>query len=404
MNGMSPGNASDKYAPSKRWTLKDALILLPSLVSLGYATVTAFNRGDDLFLFYRAGKDWLAGIQPAVGVAAGLYPPFAFPLFAVLASVPQSLAVPVGVLANLASTIAVILLVTRISGREWSSRAILYLSAFFVCWAPFRVTLRMGQNSLMIAVALLAALLARQKGMRVVSGIFLGLSLTKYSLTLPFFLYLVWKREWTIVGTACLLMALLTQVFALQLGISATDAVANSFNLVSAVQAGAPSAFAGNTELKLLIYDLTGQNASLTAMLTIALGLAGLVAIGIVSHRLQRDEMLHYALLALFALWSAYHRVYDSVFCIVPAVLLVHYYSSGRLVRFSRFWLCGLAILVVSIPGLLTERLGLTEAALRANPIGWLALHSERLLVFGLFCALCWVGWKSKPATVKTAA
>jgi hypothetical protein len=47
-----------------------------------------------------------------------------------------------------------------------------------------------------------------------------------------------------------------------------------------------------------------------------------------------------------------------------------------------------LALFAVSIPGLLTERLHLSVASLSANPAGFVGVHFERFLVFGMFCWL----------------
>ena len=320
------------------------------------------------------------------------------PTLALLAVLPFSWLLTVGLLINLAATVAVILLVIKLYGEGWPARAWLYVTAFFLAWAPYRVTLRMGQNTLIVMALLLAALLARQRKHPLLAGLLLGLSLSKYSLTLPFFLYVLWRREWKVAASAVVLMIVLTEVFAWHLGISFFDAIASSFHVVSHVQTAGPGGFTGTTEIKMLIFSLTGENAGLTSMITIALALGALALMAIVFQREPQSEKSHFAILALFALWSAYHRTYDSALCLVPAALLVDWLTRGRSVRFSRFWLAGLALFIVSVPGLLTQRLRLGEDALKSNLAGLLGLHIERILVFGLFASLLWVMWKSPPA------
>jgi hypothetical protein len=66
--------------------------------------------------------------------------------------------------------------------------------------------------------------------------------------------------------------------------------------------------------------------------------------------------------------------------------------------------LAGLALLVLSIPGLLTERLKLSESQLSGSALGFLGLHCERLVIFGTFWALLVLLWKEGPQTVDLAA
>jgi len=76
---------------------------------------------------------------------------------------------------------------------------------------------------LIVTALVLGALLAWKKNASLVAGLLLGLSLSKYPLTLPFALYFVWRREWKIVATAVLTVAALTEVFALRIGVSMFD-------------------------------------------------------------------------------------------------------------------------------------------------------------------------------------
>jgi hypothetical protein len=90
-------------------------------------------------------------------------------------------------------------------------------------------------------------------------------------------------------------------------------------------------------------------------------------------------------------LWSVYHRTYDSVFCLIPAALLVDFAIRKRFVAFSRFWLSGLVLLIISIPGLLVDRLKFDPTNPTDNPFIFLGLHVERLLVFGMFWSLLYL-------------
>src|SRR5262245_45864623 len=107
----------------------------------------------------------------------------------------------------------------------------------------------------------------------------------------------------------------------------------------------------GTTEIKLLLLDLSGGNEMLTAVLTLSFSIAALISMCIVFSRNPRWEIAHFAMLALFSLWSVYHRTYDSVACLLPAALLTDLLIKKRFVGFSRFWLAGLGLLIVSISG-----------------------------------------------------
>jgi hypothetical protein len=99
--------------------------------------------------------------------------------------------------------------------------------------------------------------------------------------------------------------------------------------------------------------------------------------------------------LALFAQWSVYHKTYDSVLCLLPAVLLIDLLVQRRFVFFSRFWLAGLGLLIISIPGLLIDRLKIDPSVISSNPLLLLGVHVERLLMFGMFCSLIYLMWKT---------
>ncbi|HKQ08661.1 MAG TPA: glycosyltransferase family 87 protein [Blastocatellia bacterium] len=375
-----------------------------ALVSLGYAVITAPGRGSDLVAFAATGREWLTGAFQFGTALVPLYPPFAVPFMALLTLFPSDALVIAGLLINLAATVAVVLLTVKLYGEHWPARVWLYLAACLLASAPYRVTLRMGQNSLLITALLLAALLAWQRKQRVLSGACLGLSLCKYSLTLPFLLYFFWKREWKVAGTALIVMVVLTEIFAWHLGMTFTAAITSWLRTTAEVQTAGQTAFTGATEIKPLIYSLTGENIALTSTLTIVVAVMGLAAMTLVFARRPQAVNVHFAILALYALWMAYHRTYDSVLCILPAALLIDWLLRGSFIRFSRFWLVGLGLLIISLPGLLTERLGLSEDRLANNLAGRLGLHIERLLVVGLFVSLLLLLWRSDPSPQTDAA
>jgi len=187
------------------------------------------------------------------------------------------------------------------------------------------------------------------------------------------------------------------EVFALRMGTTVIDSCRAYASVMFAGQVTGGTGWmgtAGNTEIRPLLLSVAGGNEMVALVLTVVLGLAALIAMAVVFSRIRECENAHFAVLALFALWSTYHRVYDSVICILPAALLIDFIVRKKLVGFSLFWLGGLGLLALSLPGFLTERLHLNAAQLSGNPLGWLGLHIERLLVFGLFWSLLFVMWR----------
>ncbi|HXG91823.1 MAG TPA: glycosyltransferase family 87 protein [Blastocatellia bacterium] len=375
-------------------TLVNIFLALLALASLSYAVVTAPANGKDLFTFQQGAKNWLTRSYQFGAGPGQMYPPFTLPLFSPLTLFSFEHALLLMLALNLAATAAIIYFTVKLWGARWSNQAIIFFAAFFLSWAPYRVTLRLGQISLIIVALLLGALLARQKKNNWLAGALLGISLCKYSLTLPFFLYFLWKREWKLIAAAVTVMAALTQVFAWHLGITALDATLNYIHSVGQLYAVKVYAFTGTTEIKMLILSLTGGKVALATAMNIALSLAALVCLAVVVRLSPKCEATHLAALAAFAMWSAYHRTYDAMLCIIPSAVLIDFYARGRFVRFSRFWIAALGLFIISVPGLLTERLKLSEADLLANPAGWLGLHIESLLVFALFWSMLWLAWK----------
>lgn len=374
-------------------TFLDVCFFSLALTSFLYAVVTAPDRGVDLILFYNGARNWVAGTYQAGVWPIGLYPPFALPMFAPLALFSFEVLLIVFLIANIAAIPLTLHLTFKLFGGDWALKPRLYLAALLLSWAPLRVTLRNGQITLFITALLLGALLARRSKKQVVSGLLLGITLVKYPVTFPFVLYVAWKREWKLFAATFLLPIALTPVYAARLGLTPWEAVRRYIDLMTDLHVNV-SGWMGTTEIKLLIVSLTGGNVSLAGFISVALAVAALLSMAFLFARAPAHENIHFSLLSLFALWSSYHRTYDAVICILPAALLIDFLVRKRFVAFSRLWLVGLGFFIISIPGLLTERLKLDPTIVSANPLGWLGLHIERLIIFGLFCSLMGLLWK----------
>jgi hypothetical protein len=367
--------------------IAEVAFLLVALISLIYAVVTAPGQGKDLAMFQDMGRAWSDGRdQTAEGRFYGP-PPFASVLFTPLALLSTLQARIILIAINLIATVIIILLIKKLWGEMWPGKTHLYLAALLLCWAPFRVTVRYGQISLIVTALVLGALLAWEKNARFVGGLLLGLSLSKYPLTLPFALYFVWRREWKIVVTAVLTVAALTEVFALRLGVSMFDVADDYVRMMLQTSITNDAHFAGATEIGPMLFGLTG-NERASGWLNILMIAGGLISMALVFRRTPKAEQFHLAVVTFFSLWFVYHRIYDAVILVIPAAMFAELIVRGTRRRVGVACVAILALFAVSIPGLLTERLLLSVASLSANLIGFVGLHFERLLVFGMFCWL----------------
>jgi hypothetical protein len=150
---------------------------------------------------------------------------------------------------------------------------------------------------------------------------------------------------------------------------------------------------AGTTDLKPLVVALTGASEPWPGLLSWAAAAAGLIAMVLVFRRSPHDGALHFSALALFSLWSVYHRSYDAVVCIVPLAVFVRNLRRSESVGVSLALLALLVPFMVGVPGLLTDRLKLAPQQL-ASPVAQAGLHLERVTVLLLFCACLWLLWR----------
>jgi hypothetical protein len=390
-------NSPPETSKEHQWlmVIADTALLLFAAISLVYSVVTALGNGKDLATFQVIGRAWAAGVyRTGEGPLFG-YPPFASVLLAPLALLSFDQLRAIFVAVNLLATVAILLLVKRLWGEAWPVKAYVYLAALVICWAPFRVTLRNGQISLIMTTLVLGSLLARKRGASMLAGSLLGLSLCKYSLTLPFALYFVWRREWKIAAAAVLTVAVLTEAFALRLGLSMFDVTGDYVRGVLHISTTNDANFAGVTEIGPLLFALTG-NEQFAGWLNIALIVIAALAMCLCFWKTPYREGCHIAILTFFSLWFVYHRVYDAVICVLPAAVFFDLIVRGRARKLGSICVAVLGLLAVSVPGLLTERLHLSGERLAASPLGLLGLHLERLLVFVMFWSLLILLWKRR--------
>ena len=382
-------------------TALDLTFLALAVSSLVYTVVTAPRNGIDFSNYYRETIEWVAGFSSG-GISVDVYPPFAKPILSPLALFSFERARMVWLGINLLAALTCICLVLCYF-NAWPARAKYYLALLLVSWAPFRVTLRVGQLSLIITALILGALVARSRKRKYLAGVLLGLSLCKFTLSFPFFLYFLWKREWKSLAVTISLMTTLTEVYAFRLGLSVVEVVRSYLALLGKLSVSTDGIWFGSTGIKPLLFWLTQGDPGAASLLWVISFIASLIIMAVIFARRPQAEAVHVAILSLFALWAVYHRTYDSVLYILPVALMIDLLIQRKHVAFSVFWLAATSLLILSVPGLLTSRLGISEETLSQSVFGFVAIHLERLLTLAMFVSLSFQLWKSESFGLQTS-
>ncbi len=218
--------------------------------------------------------------------------------------------------------------------------------AFFVLQGT-RISIWTGQTTLFVFTLMLLALLTADKKWWL-SGLFLGIALAKYSLALPLFLFLLYKRRYAVVvvgllvqGGALLLLSLL--------GGSPPWVIMGNYGRLLLHHTGFPG-----IHLASLFPQSTGLAFTAVSLMTIIVG-----GITFQQYRRQVAEkkpLLDFYLFTILMLWTllvAYHRVYDTAVFILFITLTVYELTDNTLSqRQKTSWalLFSLFLLILSFP------------------------------------------------------
>jgi len=289
---------------------------------------------------------------------------------------------------NLVATGLVLIMGVGLWGREWTIRERLFLCSLFLAWASFRITVRNGQLSLVITALILGFIWMRRQKRPYAAGILLGLSLIKYPLSFLFMTYTLWKKEWKAAGIALGMTIALTIVYAARLHLSPIRIIRDYTSDIAGNLSTKDTAFTGSTEIKPMIDHFLGGQPRLAIAAALVLWTAALLAVGIAFSRGRNWEDGQLAAISLLTLWAICHRPYDSLLLIIPAAVFVDLRRQTGGKRVAEWSLALLGLFAISVPGLLTDRLGLDPATVARNPAGFIGLHLERLIVMSLFTAM----------------
>jgi hypothetical protein len=328
-----------------RWMTAAAVCLL----CLYFLILFGAMIPPDYHIFWRAGRDVWAGIDPyspeRFAMNPFLNPPTALPVFAIFAVLPFRASFVVWAVLNLLICLTLPLYSLRAlaaqerldagMGREPSSplrlawRDLIGLTAAFAVSDAFVRGLYAGQLGLLTAFFLVAALDAQGRRRPVIAGICLALATIKVGTMLPFLLLFHRKADipsWIALGAATLVLCLAT---------SPPDALpgrivdtARRIEVLSAPGKVNDYSFQGTQNESMLGFDHLlyrlglRERRVIKVLQYLAIGALGLwTAYQVVLTRLPRDAAC--SLVALFSMLFLYHRDYDTLILAIPLVYCV---------------------------------------------------------------------------------
>lgn len=214
-------------------------------------------------------------------------------------------------------------LLASIGGKEWRGwqRGLLF-SAILLLPALMRV-LYFGQSTLIICACLAGALFAHSRGREILCGVLLAFALTKFTLTLPFILLFLYRREAKPVLIAFAVFATLNLLLFAPIGLAPAlhdyaaqikaTSVAGGPNDPLAIHFDSQIAMIHLPELLRLLF---GPNRVLIKVLTPLFGLTALlIAIWVTRAGARKEKAfanpLEIAVAMITALFLFYHRYYD---------------------------------------------------------------------------------------------
>ncbi len=335
--------------------------------------------GHDLTLFHRAGQHNWHGGRPydPVGFAdrAALNPPTSLPLFMGFALLPLPAAKAAWYAANTAGVLGLLLLARRVAAPRlgWSTWA-MAVAALFTCKSTVYNN-DLGQLSVAVAVALVAAAAARYAGRWGWAGVFLALGTVKFGTLVPFSALFVDRRAWRTLLTAAVTCVALVGIGG-RLGRLAADGRELVDRIDDYARPGGVNDIRLDGPLRHAIIGLDhacywiGVPDPATARVVAAVVLVGLTAAIALTVVRGASPGRSVALAAALGPIFLYHRTYDLVLLAVPLT-----YALGRHRWAGREWssvgVVGLCVLAMNTPVRLVQ--AAERLAYQGGPAGAIA-------------------------------
>jgi hypothetical protein len=343
--------------------------------------VRAVSGSVDFALVYGATAAWVAGQNPYEAApvrsslrAAGypraegprpvqltsVYPPSVFLLLSPLAAVSWPAAKVGWCLVNVLAAGGLVWALVRWLGWRWRELRALGLAAAVVAWAPLHTGIALGQTALVPVLLLIVGLLLLDRLRPTAGGMVMAVGMClKPQLTLPFLLYLVYRRHGRAFLAACVTglgILALASVPLLWQGIAwPTALLDNVAALRGSIADASPDGpyWFQMIHVGMLWYAVTESDQAVMALSWATAGGLLLIA-GWFGWRLEpgessRSDLALLSVLAVASLLATYHRFYDAVLLVIPLAWTIDQLAS-RQHRLTA-GLGGAAMAVYFVPG-----------------------------------------------------
>jgi hypothetical protein len=226
-------------------------------------------------------------------------------------------------LTNLLSTVILLYVSFALISRiRVSKRTYFLLTMLFLCGTPFRVTLGNGQMSIVAMTFLVLSIFCENRGQRFLAGIFLSLSLLKYSVTLPFiFFFFFLKRKWVPLIYCGVIHISILLLLCGWMKTSPLSLVLTYINLTGEIV----SSYSGIDVWSFFKDILRLANFHGMSVIGVMASSVTLISILFVCIRISKklDSAALLSLMSMFMLFACYHRVYDYICLVFPLFWIV---------------------------------------------------------------------------------
>ena len=319
-------------------------------MSAGVALATHPNRWADLQTIRRWTGQWLfTGKDLYASASSGTdYPPHAIVALSPLSLLPQSLAVPMWAMLNIALAALAGYLAARFVRPRVSRGDAVYFTLLFLSWSGTKTLLQFSLLTLVFGLA--AVVLAEKRPAW--SGVCLGLSLMKPQIALPFLLWTVFRRRWTSAVIAILVVAAGTALFCLRASANPLN-VAIRYAQILQLYFNGEIAMQGIAQLRPLFAQSGGGAGIELATAAILLPLLAMICVEGFRTTNSASRVMYLApgLAGIWSLLTFYHLTYGFVVLLpIAAVLLLDEDDESLNDRRIVFWTLQLA-LMIDVPG-----------------------------------------------------
>jgi hypothetical protein len=367
-----------------------ALVLWGLMAAVNLVAAIAITiwpgRSADLDTMRRWGWDWLVQGRNIYDVdrAWPEYPPHAIVMLSPLALLPNTSAVPAWASVNLALAFTVAYLAVRAVRPNLAASTTALLMLMFLCWGGFRALLQFSLLSL--TFGLLSMTLAETRP--ILSGVCLGLALMKPQISIPFFLWALFRRQLRILGVA---MAVVAAGFGLYCGrvkANPLQVIASYGEIVGRYYAG-DAVMVGLAQPRRLI-ELATTNVEIVDAVAVGFALTTLMIVcGIGFAEAKRYRHALYAAPPLAGVWSLltfYHLTYGFL-VLLPLAALLLFDDNATTLTFRRRLFWALQLSMMADLTVLWRWFGHLVAAPAST--GAVLIHVDRVIMLALFvCVL----------------